>query len=249
LQDLTFKIGRFGAYVCRFEKEGKEQKEVCASIPETHLPGDMTADVANKLIDQKKNGADSIGKDPVLGLPVYVLSGRYGPYVQLGEGDNEENKPKRMALPAGLEPDKVTLEQALWLLTLPRSLGTHPDLKKEIKVGLGRFGPYVVCDGDYRSVPRTEVLFDMTLAKALELMSQPKKGRGRSVPLKELGPHPDTKAVVQVLNGKYGPYIKSGETNVSLPEGLKPEDVTLQKALELLAQKAPKAAKPKQKRA
>ncbi len=81
------------------------------------------------------------------------------------------------------------------------------------------------------------------------LQNQPKKGRGRSVPLKELGPHPDTKAVVQVLNGKYGPYIKSGETNVSLPEGLKPEDVTLQKALELLAQKAPKAAKPKQKRA
>lgn len=246
LKNLTFKVGRYGAYVCRPESK---DKEVCASIPETHFPGDMTAEVANKLIDQKINGADSIGKDPKTGLPVYVLSGRYGPYVQLGEGDNEENKPKRMALPQGLEPEKVTLEQALWLLTLPRTLGEHPDLKKEIKLGLGRFGPYVVCEGDYRSIPRTEVLFTVDIKRALELFSQPKRGRGRSVPLKELGPHPETKAAIQVLNGKYGPYIKCGDVNVSVPEGVKPEDVTLNFALDLIAQKVAVSEKPKAKRA
>lgn len=237
LKGLTFKIGRYGAYVCR--PDGKS-KEVCASIPENQFPGDMTVDVANRLIDQKINGADSIGKDPVTGLPVYVLTGRYGPYVQLGEGDNEENKPKRMALPQGLEPEKVTLDQALWLLSLPRKLGVHPQLKKEIKLGLGRFGPYVVCDGDYRSIPRSEVLFDVDLKRALELLSQPKKGRGRSVPLKELGAHPVSKAAVQVLNGKYGPYIKCGDVNVSLPNGVKPEEITLKAALELLSQKSPR---------
>lgn len=246
LKELTFKIGRYGAYVCRPESKNKE---VCASIPENHFPGDMTAEIANKLIDQKINGADSIGKDPESGLPVYVLTGRYGPYVQLGEGDNEEQKPKRMALPQGLAPENVKLDQALWLLTLPRKLGMHPQLKKEIKLGLGRFGPYVVCDGDYRSIPRSEVLFDVNLKRALELFSQPKKGRGRSVPLKELGPHPDSKAVVQVLNGKYGPYIKCGDINVSLPEGVKPEEVTLKVAVELLSKKSPKADKARAKRA
>ncbi|OFZ16495.1 MAG: DNA topoisomerase I [Bdellovibrionales bacterium RBG_16_40_8] len=235
LKNLTFRVGRYGAYVCRPESK---DKEVCASIPENQFPGDITVETANKLIDQKINGADSIGKDPKTGLPVYVLSGRYGPYVQLGEGDKAEYKPKRMALPQGLEPEKVTLDQALWLITLPRKLGMHPQLKKEIKLGLGRFGPYVVCDGDYRSVPRTEVLFNVNLKRALELFSQPKRGRGRSVPLKELGPHPDLKAAVQVLSGKYGPYIKCGELNISLPQEMKPEDVTLKVAVELIAKKA-----------
>lgn len=246
LKDLTFKIGRFGAYVCRPESK---DKEVCASIPENQYPGEMTVEVANKLIDQKINGADSIGKNPETGLPIYVLSGRYGPYVQMGEAANEDNKLKRMALPQGLEPEKVTLEQALWLLTLPRNLGMHPELNKEIKVGLGRFGPYVVCDGDYRSVPRTEDLFKVDLARALDLFSQPKKSRGRSVPLKELGAHPVSKAAVQVLNGKYGPYIKCGNVNVSLPEGTKPEEITLKLALDLISNKAPKAEKAKSRQA
>jgi DNA topoisomerase I len=236
MKNLEFRVGRYGAYVCR---PTKKDEEVCASIPENQFPGDITEEIANKLIDQKINGADSIGKDPETGQPIYVLSGRYGPYVQLGDGDevNREIKPKRMALPQGLEPEKVTLEQALWLLTLPRKLGMHPDLKKEIKLGLGRFGPYVVCDGDYRSIPRTENLFEVALPRALELFAQPKKGRGRSVPLKDLGPHPESKAIVQVLNGKYGPYIKCGEVNVSLPEGVKPEDVTMKLAMDLISKK------------
>lgn len=232
LEGLSFRIGRYGAYVCRSE----QGEDVCASVPENHLPGDLTAEIANKLIDQKVSGADALGKDPESGLPVYVLTGRYGPYVQLGE--HEEEKPKRMAIPQGLEPENVDLATALDLLSLPKTLGVHPETEKEIKKGLGRFGPYVVHDGDFRSIPKTDDIFEVDLKRALELLSQPKKGgRGRAQALKELGEHPEVKEAIQVLNGKYGPYVKCGKTNVSLPEGQDPQAVTKEMAIELLSGK------------
>lgn len=235
LENLSFRIGRYGAYVCRQEGD----KEVCASLPESHFPGDMTAELANKLIDQKLSGADALGKDPKTGLPVYVLSGRYGPYVQLGDVDEApDGKPKRMAIPANMEPSTVNLNQALQLLELPMKLGVHPDSGKEIKKGLGRFGPYVVHEGDFRSIPKGENIFEVNLARALELLAQPKKMRGRSTPLKELGPHPQSKEEIVILTGKYGPYIKMGKINASLPEDLKPEAVTLEIAMKLIADKA-----------
>ncbi len=230
LSDFSFRIGRYGAYVCRKNAAGEE---ICASIPDAQSPGDMTGEIANQIIDQKINGADSIGKTPE-GLPVYVLNGRYGPYVQSGEADSADAKPKRMALPPGMSPEQVTLDKALYLLTMPRSLGDHPLLSKDVKLGIGRFGPYVVCDGDFRSVPKTENLFEMNLEKAMLLMSQPKKGRGRAAPLKEFGPHPRLGEVVQILTGKYGPYIKCGVYNVSIPQDKKPEEMTLEQALNLL---------------
>lgn len=248
LKDFSFRIGRFGAYVCRKDKNGQE---VCASIPDNEFPGDMTPEIANRLIDQKINGADSIGEDPETGKPVYVLSGRYGPYVQLGEaeGSDADEKPKRMALPPGLDIKDVTLDKALWLLSLPRKLGVHPTLKKEVKLGMGRFGPYVVCDGDFRSVPKTENFFEMNIEKAVELFNQPKKGRGRAAPLKDLGQHPELKEAIQVLNGRYGPYIKCGKVNVSIPQDKKPENITLEEAVALLAQKAGGKAPAKAKEA
>jgi DNA topoisomerase-1 len=229
LSQFAFRVGRYGAYVCR--KDPKTGVDQCASIPDAQSPGDMTADAANQIIDQKLNGADSIGKDPATGLPVYVLSGRYGPYVQLGESEGEDAKPKRMAIPAGMSPDKLTFDQALWLLSMPRTLGQHPTLNKDIKMGIGRFGPYVVCDGDFRSIPKTENLFEMDFKKAFELMSQPKKGRGRAAPIKELGEHPSLKEMIQILSGKYGPYIKCGKVNASIPQDKKPEDINLAEAL------------------
>lgn len=234
LKEFSFRVGKYGAYVCRKDKKGED---VCASIPEAQSPGEMTADIANQIIDQKINGADAIGKDPETGLSVYVLSGRYGPYVQLGESAGEKEKPKRMALPPGMTPESVDLKKALWIVSLPRTLGQHPNLKKDIKMGIGRFGPYVVCDGDFRSIPKTENLFEMDLKKALELMSQPKKGRGRAAPLKELGKHPSLKEEIQILTGKYGPYIKCGKVNVSIPQDKKPADITLEEALKLIASK------------
>ncbi|MGE4133807.1 MAG: type I DNA topoisomerase [Bdellovibrionales bacterium] len=233
LEGLNFRIGKYGAYVCRADKAA--EKEICASLPETQIPGEMTSEVANKLIDQKINGSDALGKDPKTGLPVYVLSGRYGPYVQLG--DNDSDQLKRMAIPQTLVPEELKLDQALALLELPKSLGTHPDSGKDIKKGLGRFGPYVVHDGDYRSIPRTENIFAVDLKRALELLAQPKRVRGKSAPLKDLGIYPDTQEAVHVHTGKYGPYIKVGGKNISLGDDLKIEDLTLDSVLPLIRDK------------
>ena len=238
LGDLSFRIGKYGAYVCR--KTGDE-KEVCASLPEAQVPGDMTAELANKLIDQKINGTDALGKDPKTGLSVFVLTGRYGPYVQLG--DNDSDQLKRMAIPPTMLPENVKLDEALLLLELPKTLGPHPDTTKDIKKGLGRFGPYVVHEGDYRSIPRTENIFAVDLKRALELFAQPKRMRGRSAPLKELGIYPDTQEQVQVHSGKYGPYIKVGGKNISLAEDMKIEELTLDAVMPLIRDKLGTAKK------
>ena len=243
LTGLNFKVGRYGAYVCRYDKESS--KEVCASLPENCLPGDISLVEANKLIDQKVNGANVLIQHPETRLPVYVLTGRYGPYVQMGESEIEKGmgKPKRVSIPSKIDYESITVEQALKLLELPKTLGQHPDTGKVVKVGLGRFGPYVVHDGDFRSIPTTDGLFEMTFEKALELLSQPKGGRGRAVALKELGNHPDTDEVMAVFTGKYGPYVKCGRVNVSLPDDIQPEDTTLDQAVALLEAKISKAQK------
>lgn len=230
LKGLSFRVGRYGAYVCRETKEGEQ----CASIPDAQAPSEITAEIVNKLIDQKLNGSDALGKDPKSGMPIYVLSGRYGPYVQLGESEGEDAKPKRVSLPAGMEPEQVTMEKALQLLELPKLLGNHPGTGKEIKAGLGRFGPYIVHDGDFRSIPKGESLFEVGLDRALELLLKPKQGRGRAAALRELGPLPGREDKVQVFAGRYGPYVKLGKVNASLPEGMKPEDITLEQALDLI---------------
>ena len=251
LRDFSFRVGRYGAYVCR--SVGKE--EVCASLPEGQAPGDMTAEVANQLIEQKIKGADALGKDPKTGQSIYVLTGRYGPYVQLGESEEGGGeKPKRMAIPASIDPMTISIEQALSLLELPKTLGVHPETKKDVKKGLGRFGPYVVHDGDFRSIPKTENIFSVDLKKALELLAQPKKGRGRAGPVRDLGLLPGTKENVELYTGKYGPYMKVGKKNYSLPEGETPETWTIEKAQGLIAEKKPgddkpAGAKPKKKTA
>ena len=233
LEELEIRVGRYGAYVCRQENG----EEICASLPESQIPADMTAEIANKLIDQKINGADALGKDPETGLPVYVLSGRYGPYVQLGDSDGEKEKPKRVSIPPTMDSENLSFEEALQLLELPKTLGEHPETQKVIKAGLGRFGPYIVHDGDFRSIPKGESLFEISFERAMELLAQPKRGRGRATPLKELGKHPETEEEVNVMNGKYGPYVKCGKVNVSLADETKPEDVTMEMALQLLAPK------------
>ncbi len=243
LENLIFKVGRYGAYVCQITDEGEE---VCASIPDAATPGEMTEDQAIKWIEQKKNGNDVFGKHPKTDQNIYVLNGRYGPYVQLGENEksDKDTKPKRISIPATIQPESLTLKQAIDLLDLPKSLGKHPTSGKDIKKGIGRFGPYVVHDGDYRSVPKTMTLFDVELKQAIELLSQPKKGRGRAAALKEFAV-PGSEEKIQLFNGKYGPYVKLGKVNVSLPEGTEPEKLTAEMAIELIKskEKAPKAAK------
>jgi DNA topoisomerase I len=240
LKGLSFRVGRYGAYVCRTQ-DGAEQ---CASLQDSMAPADITVDDANKLIEQKISGADALGKHPDTGLPIYVLTGRYGPYVQMGD-----DEPKRTSIPAGMTVEDVDMEKALFLLSLPKDLGLHTTLEKPIKLGIGRFGPYVVCDGDFRSIPKTQPLTEVDFAFAMNLLSQPKKGRGAAAPLKEFGEHPDSGDKIQLLNGKYGPYIKCGKVNASVPEDMEVEAVTREKALELIEARGGTAKKGKGKKA
>ena len=244
LPNLSFRVGRYGAYVCRVEK-GEEQ---CASLPDFQAPADITVADCIKVIEQKIKGADALGKDPETGEPIYVLTGRYGPYVQRGDASDQNAKPKRTTLPAGLEPEDVTYEQALFLLSMPLTLGQHPETGKNVQVGIGRFGPYVVTDGDFRSVPKTQDLFAVDFDFAMGLLAQPKKGRGRATSLKELGKHPATEEDMQVFNGRYGPYIKMGKINVSIPDDIEIDALTSEKAIELLSEKLEKASKKKKKK-
>jgi DNA topoisomerase-1 len=244
LDQFVFRVGKYGAYVCT-KKDGVE---VCASLPESESPAEITAEIAEKLIDQKINGADALGKDPKSGEPIYALTGRFGPYVQLGDVTEANDKPKRVSIPPAISIEKITLPEALDLLSLPKTLGVHPGTQKDIKAGLGRFGPFVVCDGDYRSIPKMESIFAITFERAMELLSAPKKGRGRAAPLRELGPHPVSTVPIQVMNGPYGPYLKSGKTNVSLPEGMTVEQITVEEAIRLIDDKAGPAASPKVKK-
>jgi DNA topoisomerase I len=234
LENYSFRVGRYGAYVCRTEKDGTE---ICASLPEESAPADVSGETADKLIDLKINGADSLGKDPKSGLPVYILNGRYGPYVQLGDSTDDAEKPKRVSIPPQINHETIDFEMALKLLSLPLHLGINPATEKEIKAGIGRFGPYIVHDGDFRSIPKELDIFGINLSDALEILSRPKKGRGKASALKSLGEYPVSKEIIEVYNGKYGPYIKCGKVNVSVPEDIGVDGITLEKALELLKPK------------
>ncbi len=149
-----------------------------------------------------------------------------------------------MSLPKGVTPGEVSLDYALKLLALPRALGTHPDSGKTIEAGIGRFGPYVRYDGEYRSLTKDDDVLTVGLERALELLAQ-EKGRRKAAILRELGHHPDDGETVGLYKGRYGPYVKHGKINASLPKDLAADDVTLKQALELIAKK--KANSPKKR--
>jgi DNA topoisomerase-1 len=241
--DAKIRIGRYGAYL----EVDHGDEPVKASIPQDLTPADLDPDQVELLLRQKTEGPDKVGFHPETGEPIYVLIGPYGPYVQLGDATEENPKPKRASLPKGVTIDAVTLEMAVGLLALPRLLGLHPDTGAKIKASLGRFGPYVVHDQgkdgkDYRSLKQGDDVLTISLERALELLAEPKRGRGgrkgTAKPLRELGKHPADEDPVNIYDGPYGPYIKHGKTNVSLPEGATVESVTLEQAVELLTAKA-----------
>ena len=244
LDQYEFHVGRYGAYV----KTQRDGENVSASIPDAEAPADVTKAQIESLIDQKIKGADSLGIEPLSGKKLYVLNGRYGAYVQQGENDDENIK--RSSLPPGMVLADITYDQALQIIALPKTVGMHPDLNKEVKVGVGRFGPYIFCNADYRSIPKTETVFTMNLEKCLEILAQPKKGRGKASALKDFGllPGQETEMMVQLFNGPYGPYLKAGKTNVGLPEGVTVETLTAEKAIEIVLEKVGIAPEPSAKR-
>lgn len=241
LSDLEprLRIGRYGPFL-EIEKDGDR---VTASVPEGVAPADLSNEEAVQLLERKARGPLELGEDPESGKPVYLMTGRYGPYVQLGEQGEDGGKPKRTSLPEGLAFEDVDLETGLKLLSMPYELGEHPDDGKPVKAGLGRYGPYVVHDGDFRSLKKGDDVLEISLDRALELLSEPKRGRGRSRKGRELGPHPDDGEPVRALEGRYGPYVKHGDTNASLPDGMDVEDVTLEEAVDLIEMRRAKIGK------
>ncbi|MEH2168645.1 MAG: type I DNA topoisomerase [Nostoc sp.] len=241
--DAKVRIGKYGPYIEVENGEGV----ITASIPKDLTPADLDPKQVEVLLRQKTTGPDQVGRHPETGEPIYVKIGAYGPYVQLGDKTDENPKPKQASLLKGVTPETVTLEMAVGLLALPRTLGVHPVTGGKIQASLGRFGPYVVHDQgkegkDYRSLKAADNVLTISLERALELLSEPKKGRSSTnskskAALRELGTHPEDGETINIYDGPYGPYIKHGKTNVSIPEGQTVEDVTLAAALNLLAAK------------
>ena len=237
------RIGRFGAYLetKRVADDGSEEL-LKATLPQEITPADLDAEKAELILKQKADGPEALGEDPETGDQVYLLFGQYGPYLQRGQVSEDNPKPKRASLPKGIKPEAMTLEDALGLLRLPRLLGEHPDGGR-IQAGLGRFGPYVVHDKskgekDYRSLKAEDDVLAIGLGRALELLAQPKRGRGGRTALRDLGTPEGAEEAVQLFDGPYGLYVKQGKVNASLPEGTTAETITLTQAVELLAAKA-----------
>jgi DNA topoisomerase-1 len=237
------RIGRFGAYLetRRVAEDGSEEL-LKATLPNEITPADLDAEKAELILRHKAEGPEAIGVDPESGENVFLLFGQYGPYLQLGQVSEAVPKPKRASLPKGVKPEELSLEAALGLLRLPRQLGEHP-AGGRVQAGLGRFGPYVVHDKskgekDYRSLKAEDDVLTIDLGRALELLAQPKRGRGGRTALKDLGTPAGADEPIQLFDGPYGLYVKQGKLNASLPEGGSADTITLEQAVELLAAKA-----------
>jgi DNA topoisomerase-1 len=171
--------------------------------------------------------------------------------VQLGDGD----EPKRSSLPKGWSPDSLTLERALQLLTLPRAVGLHPETGKPISAGIGRYGPFILHEGTYANLPDVEEVFSVGLNRAVDLLAQKAAGGGRfgraRTPIAAIKTFEHADGVISVRDGRYGPYVNQGKVNATIPKSTKPEDVTLEQALELIAERAGKvgAKKPAARKA
>ena len=245
---LSLKTGKFGAFIG------------CSNYPECRF----TRTLANaEGEDGAESGDRELGKHPVTGQAVWLKIGRFGPYVEMAEGD----KPKRASLPKGWLPAAIDLEKAIRLLSLPREVGNHPDDGAIILAGIGRFGPYVQHSGTYANLDSPEEVFDVGLNRAITVLAEKRagggKGRGRAeaTALKDLGLHPQTGKSVKILSGRFGPYIKHEATNANVPKGMEPTDLTLEEAVRLIAEreakgggkkkpvKAKAAAKPKAEKA
>jgi DNA topoisomerase-1 len=237
------RVGRYGAYL---EQENNGEP-IRVSLPDGFPPGDLVDEEARRLLQEKSHGPTPLGYHPETHEPIFVLNGPYGPYAQLGEnGDNNGSpKPRRVSLPKDTKPENVTLEQALALLQLPRVLGQHPETGADVEAGIGRFGPYVRHNGEYRSLDKQDDVLTIGLERALELLAKEKKNRRGAEAVREIGPHPDDGKPVAIYKGRYGLYVKHGKVNASLPKGTAVEALTLDEALALLAQKKAQKAKKK----
>ena len=245
---LSLKLGKFGAFVG------------CSNYPECRFTRQLAVNGENGGADIGSDGK-LLGTDPETGLPVTLRTGRFGPYVQLGEqGEDKTEKPKRASIPRSWDVNEIDFEKALSLLALPREVGLHPESGKPITAGIGRYGPFVLHDGTFANLDSVEEVFSVGLNRAVSVIAEKLTGGGRrgnrATPkaLKDLGEHPEGGGKITVRDGQYGPYVNHGKINATLPKDLAPEGVTLEQALDLIAARAAKgpvkkrntrAAKPK----
>ncbi|MEZ6047275.1 MAG: type I DNA topoisomerase [Planctomycetaceae bacterium] len=234
------RVGKFGPFV----EEEFNGESVTVSIPDAISPSDLTGEAVQKLIKLKAGGPIGMSED---GKPIYVKGGPYGPYVQLGDVNEEEDtKPKRVGIPNNIDPTEVDLTLAQKLLELPKRLGRHPETNKVVNAGIGRFGPYVTHDKIFKSFGKdgtTEVngqsynVLNVTLDAAVEMLSTAKR-KAAPEPIRTLGDYPGEDKPVAIFDGRYGPYIKYGRVNVTIPKDKEVESITLEEAVALIDQKA-----------
>ncbi len=236
------RVGKFGPYI--------EQGERTGSIPDGLPPDEMDLQKALELLASSEVEEEPLGTHPETGKPIYLKVGRFGPYIQLGEPDDEEKR--NQGLLKGMEVEDLTLELACKLLELPRTLGDYPENGQPIQVFDGRYGPYVKCEKETRSLPAGMSPLEVTLEEAITLLKQPKT-RGRGTPKEPLRVYEDkspiTEGEVKILDGRFGPYVTDGETNASLRKGMDPKEMTFEAALDLLAERAAKGPSKKKKKA
>ena len=241
---VRVRVGRFGPFV----QVGEGGPGRTASLPEDVAPADLTVERALELVRAKAEGPRALGTDSETGLPVFVMNGRYGAYVQLGETPEgkKAEKPKRASLQGAMTEATVSLDEALKLLSLPRTVGTHPDDGALILANFGRFGPYLKHNDEFRSLEAEEDVFTVDLDRAVEILRAPKQSRRRQSTqkkvLKELTHEGST---IKLLSGRYGPYVTDGTVNASLPKTSNPDALTYAQALELLAARRDMAPAPK----
>lgn len=217
---LSKRLGKFGMFI------GCTAYPECDYICNLNTNGDARAEPT------------TIGTDPQSNRDILLLNGPYGPYLQLGLPiEGEKKKPKRVSIPKNIPLADVNMETALKLIALPRDLGLHPETNKKVIANIGRFGPYVNHDGKFKSIPRTDSVFDVNLARAVELLAQANTG---PAPIRELGNHPTEGGTIEIYTGRYGTYIQHGKLRATLQKSQGPETVTLEEAVELLAAKATK---------
>ena len=224
---LGLKLGRYGSFIG------------CSNYPTCQYTRRLAVDSGEGEADTLKDGMRVLGQHPDTGEDITVRRGPYGLYVQQGEaGEDKKVRPRRTSLPRGMDGDQITLEQGLALLSLPRLVGVHPETKENIEAGIGRFGPYVRMGAVFGSLDRDDNVLSLGLNRAVDLLAK------KMASVRTIGSHPADKDIVSVRKGRFGPYVQHGKTVANLPRGVMMEDVTLEEAVALLAEKG-KALKPR----